>query len=157
MKTVVSFLRAAAFAWLVRSPVALAHAQTGIVEGRVFNPRTGEYLERARVTIEGTSLQTFTDQLGQYSLNVPAGSAQVRVFYTGIPSQTASVTVTAGKTAVQDFTMGSDIVQLSSVTVSTSREMDGAAIAINEKPFAPDIRSVIAAEEFGPTADGNVG
>jgi hypothetical protein len=35
--------------------------------------------------------------------------------------------------------------------------MDGVAIAINEKRFAADIRDVIAADEFGPMADGNVG
>ncbi|MEQ1918960.1 MAG: hypothetical protein ABL955_07145, partial [Elusimicrobiota bacterium] len=36
-------------------------------------------------------------------------------------------------------------------------EIDGAAIAINEKRFATDLRNVIAADEFGPMADGNVG
>ena len=28
---------------------------TGTIEGRVFDPRRGEYLEKARVTIEGSS------------------------------------------------------------------------------------------------------
>jgi outer membrane receptor for ferrienterochelin and colicin len=35
--------------------------------------------------------------------------------------------------------------------------MDGAAIAINEQRFAPNIKNVIAADEFGPVADGNIG
>ncbi|MEO6245792.1 MAG: hypothetical protein ABIQ12_10175, partial [Opitutaceae bacterium] len=45
----------------------LASAQTapaGTIEGRVFNPRNGEYIERARVTVDGTGLETFTDSSG---------------------------------------------------------------------------------------------
>jgi TonB-dependent receptor len=47
--------------------------------------------------------------------------------------------------------------KMAEYVVATSREMEGAAIAINEKRFAADIRNVIAADEFGPMADGNVG
>ena len=144
---------------------SLALAQpTGSIEGRVFHTGTGEFLERARVTIEGTTLQTFTDNLGQYSFtNVPAGAARVKVFYTGLPTETATVRVGAGQTAQHDFNLAGfdqkpgDAVKLDKFVVSTSREMDGAAIAINEKRFASDIRNVIAADEFGPMADGNVG
>jgi iron complex outermembrane recepter protein len=145
-----------------------ADAATGAIEGRVFNPATGEYLEKARVSIEGTGLETLTDELGQYYFgNVPAGSAQVKVFYTGLTPQTAAVAVSAGQVAQRDFELArfgtppagakDDTVKLSKFVVSSSREMDGAAIAINEKRFAADIRNVIAADEFGPTADGNVG
>ncbi|MBI4623662.1 MAG: carboxypeptidase regulatory-like domain-containing protein [Verrucomicrobia bacterium] len=144
-----------------------ANAATGAIEGRVFNPGTGEYLEKARVTVEGAGLETLTDSLGQYSFaNVPAGEVRVKVFYTGLVVQTAPVRVTAGQTEQRDFNLagfepepavpGAPI-KLDQFVVSTSREMDGAAIAINEKRFAADIRNVIAADEFGPMADGNVG
>src|SRR5687768_13894620 len=139
----------------------------GAIEGRVFNPGTGEYLENARVTIEGTSLEVLTNSLGHYSfVNVPAGSAKVKVFYTGLAVEVAPVNVSPGQTVQQDFNLTSadqapgganSIVKLSQYVMSTSREMDGAAIAINEKRFASDIRNVIAADEFGPMADGNVG
>ena len=48
-------------------------------------------------------------------------------------------------------------VRLSQFVVSSSKEMDGAAIAINEQRFAPDIRNVIAANEFGPKGEGGIG
>lgn len=138
---------------------------SGSIAGRVFNPATGEYLEKARVTLEGAGLETLTDNLGQYAFaNVPAGEARVKVFYTGLAVQTTPVRVVAGQTAQQDFnlegfrpTPGADVVTLSKYVVASSKEMDGAAIAINEKRFAADIRNVIAADEFGPMADGNVG
>ncbi|MDO8544507.1 MAG: TonB-dependent receptor [Opitutaceae bacterium] len=143
---------------------APAAGGVGAIEGRVFNPNTGEYLEKASVTIEGTGLATLTDNLGQYAFpSVPAGPARVRIFFTGMAVQTATVNVAPGQTVQQDFNltaMGQDPaapVKLERFVVETSREMDGAAIAINEKRFASDIRNVIAADEFGPMADGNVG
>lgn len=159
------FLR---FVSLLLCPFALARAQsTGTIEGRVFNPGTGEYLERARVSLEGTTVETFTDNLGHYSLpHVAPGDARVRVFYTGLLPQVATVRVIAGQIAQQDFNLAREApppgastapLQLAQLVVSATREMDGAAIAINEKRFAADIRNVIAADEFGPMADGNVG
>lgn len=150
--------------------VALTHAQaqsTGAIEGRVLNTGTGEYLENARVMLEGTGREALTDSLGQFGFTgVPAGAANLKVFFTGLVSETASLNVSAGQVATRDFNLasvdtrpasGPGTVKLAQVVVSTSREIDGAAIAINEKRFAADIRNVIAADEFGPMADGNVG
>ncbi len=142
---------------------------TGTVEGRVLNLRNGEYLERARVTVEGTGLETFTDASGQYRLtNIPAGTARVRVFFTGLDAQTESVIVTAGATVQRDFNLeagarrsdsgqAGGVVKLGEFIVATSKEMDGAAIAINEQRFAASIKNVVSAEEFGAITDGNVG
>src|ERR1043166_4080340 len=79
---------------------AIIHAQsvgTGTIEGRVFNTLNGEYLEKARITIEGTDLEAFTDASGQYRLtNVPVGVARVKIFYTGQDVLTDTVNVAAG-------------------------------------------------------------
>ena len=48
-------------------------------------------------------------------------------------------------------------VTLSKFVVAESAEMDPTAIAINEKRFSPNIKNVIAANEFGPVVDGNLG
>jgi hypothetical protein len=91
-----------------------AQPPTGTIEGRVFNPSTGAILERARITIEGTKLETFTDADGYYRLsNVPPGTAQVRAFFTGFPPATANVTVIAGQPVQRDF-------ELSPVTSSVA-------------------------------------
>ena len=143
-----------------------AAAGRGTIEGRVFNPATGEYLENARVTVEGTALETLTDNLGQYSFaNVPAGAAKVKRFLHRPRRANRVGQRHRRQTVQQDFNLerfeqkpaGRRRRQASKFVVSTSREMDGAAIAINEKRFAADIRNVIAADEFGPMADGNVG
>ena len=51
-----------------------AQTAAGGIEGRVFNAATGSYLEGARLTIEGTPLETFSDPDGTYRFaNVPIG------------------------------------------------------------------------------------
>ncbi len=141
-------------------------AATGTIEGRVFDPRRGEYLENARVTVEGTKLEVQTDATGQYRLNtVPAGPVVLTIFYTGRGTQTERVTVSAGETLQRDITFAGggrnaaagEVVKLDAFTVSSSKEMDGAAIAINEQRFAKNIVNVVSADEFGTIADGSIG
>ncbi len=147
-------------------PAAAPSDSYGTIEGRVFNPTTGDYVENARISIEGSTLETFTDALGQYRLiNVPAGSARVNVFRTGVPLQTVPVAIAAGRTVQQDFNLtaplttgGADsTVKLDRFVVATSREMDAAAIAINTQRFAPNIMNVVAADEFGTVISGGAG
>lgn len=136
----------------------------GTIQGRVSNPRSGEYLANARITVDGTSLEVFTDSDGFYRLpNVPAGAARVTVFFTGLGSHSSVVNVAAGQTAESDVALGSaepgtspGVVKLSEFYVSTSREMEAAALAINEQRFASNIKNVVSTEEFGNVAEGNV-
>jgi iron complex outermembrane receptor protein len=150
--------------------VSLALAQapaTGIIEGRVFDPRRGEYLEKARLTLESGGAEVLTDATGQYRItNVPAGTIKLVVFYTGLGSQTEVVTVLAGQTVQRDITLvgggkvagtPGDVVQLDKFVISSSKEMEGAAIAINEQRFARNITNVVSADEFGTIADGSIG
>jgi TonB-dependent receptor len=139
-------------------------AGTGTIEGRVLNARSGEYLEGARVSVEGTPLQVFTEADGTFLLaNVPAGAARVTVFFTGLTPQTTTVAVTAGQVAQQEIRFGTrdtkldpGVVTLDAFRVETSREMDGAARAINEQRFSSNIKTVASTEEFGNVAEGNV-
>jgi len=145
------------------APAANAADGGGMISGRVLNATNDSYLENARVTIKDTSLVAFTDSSGEYRFaGVPPGQVQVTAFHTGLAGQTAAVNVTAGQTARQDFSLQSTldrdaVVKLGAYVVATSKEMDGAAIAINERRFAPNIKDVVAADEFGMMADGNVG
>src|SRR5687767_10982357 len=60
-----------------------AQSAAGRIEGIVRNATTGSTLNNARVVVEGTTLETFTDDAGQYRLaNVPPGDVRLRVSYT---------------------------------------------------------------------------
>ncbi|MBL9212533.1 MAG: carboxypeptidase regulatory-like domain-containing protein, partial [Opitutaceae bacterium] len=145
----------------------VSQQQVGISTGRVMNATNGTYVEKARVAVEGTALETFTDEAGYYRIPlVPAGTARVKTFFTGFMPQVTQVAISGGQTTVHDIALaGYDrkatvaegaITKLSEYIVSATKEMDGAAIAINEQRFAANIVNVVAADEFGSMAEGNV-
>ncbi|PAW74994.1 MAG: hypothetical protein B9S26_00605 [Opitutia bacterium Tous-C4FEB] len=155
----------------VAATVSVGSAQTsanatGSISGRVLAAGTDSFLKRVRVTVEGTSLETFTDAAGAYRIeSVPVGTARVKLFYTGMTPVTASVAVAAGQSALHDVTLTAvgqsdptaDRVKLAIFLVSTSKEMEASAIAINEQRFASNLKTVVATDEFGTVAEGHVG
>ena len=71
---------------------------TGSIEGRVLNVGNNRYVTNAKVTVDGTSLETYTNEFGSFRINgVPAGTAKVRVNYTGLDEHVSDVTVAAGQ------------------------------------------------------------
>ena len=156
-------------AWVIARASANAQpAASGSMVGRVFDAGRGEYLENARVTIEGSNTEALTDGIGQFRLaNIPAGRVRVKVFFTGLSGLSESVVVNAGETAAHDFTFGAPVrgqgsegtglVKLAAFQVSSSKEMESSAIAVNEQRFARNIVNVLSAEEFGPVVDGAMG
>jgi iron complex outermembrane recepter protein len=153
--------------WLVLAAVAVAQTPApGAIEGRVFDTKRGEYLENARITIAGTKQEVLTDATGFFRLaNVPPGTVTLTVFYTGRATQQEEVVVAPGKVAERDITFSEggknsgagQVVKLEQFVVETSKEMDGAALAINEQRFARNIVNVVSADEFGTIADGSIG
>ncbi|MBI5767912.1 MAG: TonB-dependent receptor [Verrucomicrobia bacterium] len=137
-------------------------AATGTIEGRVQNARTGEFLERARLTIAGSSLEAFTAADGSFRLApVPAGDVTLQIFYTGLPAESVRLPVAAGATVTRDIELGpkapaaGDTVKLAAFVVGESREMAASALAINEQRFAPNIKNVLSTDEFVTVAEGN--
>jgi len=139
-------------------------AATGTVEGRVADAAAGTYLGNAHVTLGG-GLETFTDAFGYFRFPaVPAGEANVRVFYTGFPSQERAVHIVAGQLATQNFSLAVSgkgdpdaPVKLDSFVVAAGRDMSAAAAAVNEQRFTQNIKTVLSTDTFGDIADGNVG
>ena len=145
-----------------RAPSDLA---PGAITGRMINERTGEYIERAQVRIEGSDQEVFTDTDGYYRLaRVAPGAVRIRVFFTGLPPHFSTRSVAPGQTLVHDISLGGvssaaeraeSVVKLANFVVATSREMTASAIAINEQRFAPNIKNVLSTDEFGFLAEGN--
>jgi len=139
-------------------------SSAGTVEGRILNASSGNYLNNARVRVKGTTIEAFTDAFGEYRLTgVPAGPVTLEVFYTGLPSQTAMVTVAAQEVARQDFRLGfaldseDETIFLEAFTVTSAREYDARAIAINEQRFSANLRNVVSTDAFGEVSQGNLG
>ncbi|MDO8545031.1 MAG: carboxypeptidase regulatory-like domain-containing protein [Opitutaceae bacterium] len=161
------FLLASSFAWIASGLPVHAQESTGTIEGRVSNAE-GEFLENVRLTVDGTSLETYTDSAGKYRFtNVPAGTVKMKAFFTGLILGTKDLTVSVGAIVVSDIVLSEiqtglenadekAVTKLSKFEVSASREMAGTAIAINEQRFAPNIKNVVSTEEFGNVAGGSM-
>ena len=144
----------------------MAGAQTatsGEVRGRVFNASSGRNLNNARVSVKGTTIEGFTDASGEYRLQVPPGDVELAVNYTGLAAQTARVTVPAAATVRQDFELDArsapsrqgEIAVLDAFSVS-ERRLSAQALALNEQRYAPNIKNVVTADEFGDIGEGNI-
>ena len=144
---------------------AVPATTSGTIEGRVTNPATGGVVERARVTVEGANVEAFSGADGYFRLGgVPAGTARVRVTFSGFPPAAAEIAMGAGQTVTRDFELtpqgaarAGQAVKLDEFVVATSRELSGAALAINEQRYASNMLTVLSTAEFGDIAEGNVG
>lgn len=104
--------------FLVAIPGVLEAQATGSIRGRVTS-NEGRPLSGTQVTIQGTTRGTLTNAQGQYLLvNVPAGTHTVNVRQIGFSVGEAQVTVAAGGSANQDFSLRQEAVQLDQVVVS---------------------------------------
>ena len=152
--------------WLVAGAQPSPTVTTGVITGRVLNASTGSFLNNARVAVQGTELQTYSNNFGEYRLvDVPAGNVVVVSSHVGLEQQVGTKLVAAGVTVVQDFSLSAvqgearkdgEVVRLEPMSV-TAKNLSGQAIALNEKRTAANIKDVIAVDEFVDMADGNVG
>ena len=146
-------------------PARAQTTATGTITGRIFNPNSGEYVRNAQIRVEETGLATISEDGGEFRLDpVPAGKATLVVTYTGYRPATATVNVTAGAIATQDFNLVSSLqsatdlgstIKLDSFVVSTERE--GNAKAIMDQRKSMNVTNTVASDAFGDNAEGNIG
>jgi TonB-dependent receptor len=139
-----------------------AQPAPGTITGRILNPATGELVRNARVVVRETGVAAVSEGGGEYRLYpVTPGRVTLSVTYTGYRDASATVTVAAGATATQDFTLVSalaapgEALKLDAFVVSTERE--GAAKAIMDQRNSMNITNTVASDSFGDNAEGNVG
>jgi TonB-linked SusC/RagA family outer membrane protein len=147
-------------------------AQTGSIAGRVIDAQSGQTIPAAQVFIADLDLGVLSQQNGSYILlNVPAGQRSVTVQRIGYATLAQNVTVTAGQTAVLDFRVSEEALQLDEVIVTgtpggTQRRALGNSIevveasAITEQQTITSMQDLMAARtpglRFGRN-DGQVG
>lgn len=140
-------------------------AQTGTIQGRVYNPASKEYIGNAEVRIDGTNQVTYTEADGSFRfVNVPAGSATLSVGFTGYTTAKETLNIGAGETAVREISltssaaapkMAGEVLQLSAFTVSSEREGNSKAIMSQKRNM--NVTTSVASDIFGDVTDGNVG
>ncbi len=139
-------------------PVQAQIVETGTIEGRVMSSASGAYLANVRVAVEGTARETITDTNGIYRLSaVPVGTARVSASYIGLANQTESVTVQAARASELNFELSrGSVVALQKYEVIENREQDAQTLALNQQRQAPNIKNVVAFDEYPTGSDDNI-
>ncbi|HEU4563633.1 MAG TPA: SusC/RagA family TonB-linked outer membrane protein [Gemmatimonadaceae bacterium] len=122
VQTVVRWFGAAAAGLALLASAGVAHAQNAVINGQVSS-EVGEPLEGANVYVQELGLSAITNGQGRYTINVPAARAtgqnvMLRVRYIGHVPQARQITLTAGQTQAQNFTLKVDVNRLQEVVVT---------------------------------------
>ena len=139
-------------------PVALAAdsaaaSATGVVSGIVTNKTTGNGLIGARVEIPALKLSTLVDNTGRYLLNVPVGTHELVVTYTGLDTDSSAVVVSAGQPAIKNFSMSSQVLMLDAFKVAS--EKAGQASALTQQRNADNLKSVASMDALADLPNMN--
>jgi TonB-linked SusC/RagA family outer membrane protein len=126
---------------------ASAFAQSRRISGRITAEGSGEPLVAASVNVVGTSLGTYTDDQGRFSLTVPDGPVTIRIRRIGFTQK--SLPVAAGDQEV-NVTLPRDVMELETQVIT------GAATTVSSLNAANDV-AVVSSEKISrvptPTID----
>jgi iron complex outermembrane recepter protein len=147
--------------------VTALSADTGSIQGRVYNPVAKEYVRNAEVRLQGSDRIVYTENDGSFRFSdVPIGEATIAVSFAGYTPVNQTFSVAAGQVAVREIDLlsaatappvkASDgTVRLQAFTVSSERE--GNAKAIMDQRRNMDITTSVSSDIFGDVTDGNMG
>ena len=141
---------------LVAALLALAttaHAQTGVLTGRVTDAANGAPLAGVQIRIVGTVQGGLTRDDGTYRIQVTPGRHTLRAIRIGYATVTDSVTIDAGETATRDFVLAEMLLNLDQVVVTGSRATDRTVL---EAPVAIDVISSADIRSTGLTETSQI-
>ena len=129
---------------------AVLSAQTGIIEGKATDKKTGEALPGVMVSIEGTTTGAAADIEGKFTIaNVKPGKYRLKASYISYdPLYFEEVTVTAGKTTTLSINMSENAVTLQEVTVTGVKKTNTDVSMINTTRMSPLVSIGISGQQI---------
>lgn len=129
---------------------AFLSAQTGIIEGKATDKKTGEALPGVMVSIEGTTIGAAADIDGKFTIaNVKPGKYRLKASYISYdPMFFEDVNVVAGKTATLTVTMSENAVTLQEVTVTGVKKTNTDVSMINTTRMSPLVSIGISGQQI---------
>ena len=132
--------------------IALGVAQNGTVRGNVYDKASGEPVSFANVFLENTTLGTTTDLDGFFSLsNIPIGTYNLQVSFTGYTTITLTVEIRSGIISYQRIYLEETAVELQGVDVSAQRTQSKTDVQISTLTVTPS--QIRALPSTGGVAD----
>lgn len=129
-------------------------AGPGSIKGKVVDKSSGEELLYANVQLEGTSLGTSTDDVGEFVIRqVPPGDYILIASYIGYQEQKVPVTVLSDETVEVNVEL--EYAALLGEEVIVTAQASGQMKAINEQLASNTIKNVVSADRIQDVPDVN--
>jgi TonB-dependent receptor len=129
-------------------------AQTGTIEGYVFDSQTDDPLPGANIYLVGTSLGSAADLTGKFIIHqVPAGQYQLAVKYIGYREKKFDITVDDGQVLKQIVQL--DYQTLEGEVIEVTGQAEGQLKAINDQLSSKNIKNVVSAERIQELPDAS--
>lgn len=139
---------------MVAGSAFLRGEETGAIEGRIVDARSGFTLAGASIRVSGTSVEAVSGSNGDYTLrNLPGGSHTLIIDYLGLGRMEQTVVLATGQTVRQDLAMAGQVTRLERLVVEGSSV--GQARAINLQKNSPNLRNIVASDAIGSFPDQN--
>lgn len=134
--------------FLLLIPALLFAQNSGTISGKVKDTK-GVPVPYANIILVGTTMGAAADIDGNYTVEkVTAGNYTIRATVIGYRESTAEVSVTAGTTTTQDFTLAEDVLQMEGVVITGTA--GGAGIKKKDASFAITTISPADLEQLAP-------
>ncbi|MCU4176755.1 TonB-dependent receptor domain-containing protein [Carboxylicivirga sp. N1Y90] len=135
---------------LLLACIAQVSAQTGILKGKITDSKTGEELVGTAIVIDGTTVGTITNFMGEYEMPpLEPGTYNIRVQYISYePQLKEGVVIKEGEPTVLDFQLGSAEMDLDEVTVVAKANRESENFLMLEQKKASVIKESIGAKRM---------
>lgn len=140
---------------------APAHAQqaaNGKIAGKILDEYNGMTLPTAPILVVGLDRTVYADLDGRYVVEVPAGTYEVEVTFTGYQERTIrNVVVAAGRTTQLDIVMFLDNLQYSEEVIVRAEEPEANtdAAALLERARSGNIEDNVSGKRMRQNSDSN--
>lgn len=131
-------------------------AQNGTLSGKVLDETTGETLIGASVVISSLNKSTTVDLDGNYTLQVPAGTYEVKCIYISYNTQVLTdVVVKAGAITQQDVLMSVQSLEIEGAVITAKANSESNAAIFIEQKNASVLFDGISSDAIRKTPDRN--
>lgn len=142
-------LLASTFVLLVLLPVALSHAQTGKLSGRIVD-ESGEAIISATAFILGTDLGAAADLNGDYTvLRIPPGTYSVRFSSVGYQTKVVQeVLIASNQTTELDVVLAEEVIEGEEVVVTAERPVVDVTLTSSMQTLSREEISVLPVQQL---------
>ena len=131
-------------------------ADKGVITGTVVEASNGESIIEAQVSVVGTKIKALTDLDGNYRIELPPGTYELRVFYEGHkPRRVQKVVVAKGKSVTLDVNLDSDAATEEVVEIEVAPDRSSAATQVLIRKNQANVGDAVSAQEIAKTPDRN--